>query len=234
MNTNQKVTAIVCAYNEEKTIRGVMETLVHCPRIDEVIVVDDGSRDKTAKILGEFKHWQHVKTILLTENCGKGYGMATAAAYAKGDLLLFVDADLIHLSNRHVDLLLDTLINEAADMVLGFPVRGKAMSFAERLDPFPRLSGQRVVYRNDFLKLSDVIYTSGYGVETILNDYYQEQGKRVCSVFLPNLIHPIKFEKSGLLKAIGEYGLEGKEILAIKLKKPQLFWQSILCVMNRK
>ena len=236
MNENKntyKITAIVCAFNEEKTIHGVMETVSTCPMIDEVLVVDDGSVDKTAEILSEFQNQQHVKTLRLPVNRGKGYGMTMAAAMATGELLLFLDADLIDLSNEHIAMMINTFINEKADMLLGSPVRGRTISFIERLDPFLNLTGQRVLYRKDFLQLSDIICTSGYGVETILNDYFREQEKCIHFMVLPYLTHPIKFEKAGLRKAIGEYLLEGKEILAIKWKKQQLFWQSVLFTAHR-
>ena len=50
-NKRQMITAIVCAYNEEKTIHAVMEALINDPAIDEIIAVDDGSKDRTAAML---------------------------------------------------------------------------------------------------------------------------------------------------------------------------------------
>lgn len=233
INNNQKITAIVCAFNEEKTIRGVMYALLTSPWIDEVIAVDDGSIDGTAKILRDYQHLDRVKLFLLPENHGKGYGMSLAADCAKGEVLCFVDADLVNLSEEHIDMMVEAFIREEADMVLGSPVRGMTVSSSERMDPFQNLTGQRVLYRQDFLQLSDEICTSGYGVETILNEHYRKQGKRVHFMLLPYLIHPIKFEKVGLVKAIGEYLLEGRDILAIRWKKMHLFWQSVLLADHR-
>ena len=233
INNTQKITAIVCAFNEEKTIRGVMDALLTSSLIDEVIAVDDGSIDETAQILKEYQHVDHVKIFLLPENHGKGYGMSIAAASARGDLLCFVDADLVNLSERHIAMMVEAFFTEKADMILGSPVRTKTVLFTERLDPFLNLTGQRVLHRKDFLPLSNEIYSSGYGVETILNEHYREQGKRVHLMFLPDLIHPIKFEKVGLLKALGEYLEEGKDILAIRWKKQQSFWQSVLYADHR-
>ncbi len=44
-------TAIVCAYNEEKYLAGVLDGLLNTPAIQEIIVVDDGSQDCTAEIM---------------------------------------------------------------------------------------------------------------------------------------------------------------------------------------
>lgn len=41
-------TAIVCCFNEEKTIHSILITLARCNLIDEVIVVNDGPTDRTA------------------------------------------------------------------------------------------------------------------------------------------------------------------------------------------
>ena len=46
-----KVTAIVPVYNEEKTIKGVLEVLSSSKDIDEILVIDDGSTDKTPDII---------------------------------------------------------------------------------------------------------------------------------------------------------------------------------------
>lgn len=230
---NIKITAIVCAFNEGKTIRGVMDALLTSPLIDEVIAVDDGSFDETPQILMDYQNLDRVKLFLLPENHGKGYCMSMAAANAGYDVLCFLDADLVNLSKQHIAMMIETFITEEVDMLLGSPVRGKKITFTERLDPFLKLSGQRILYRKDFLQLTDEIYASGYGVETILNERYCEQGKRTRLMFLPGLIHPIKFEKTGLFTALGDYLLEGKEILAVRWKKQQLYWRSVLSADHR-
>jgi len=222
--TNPKVSAIVCAYNEEKTIRNVMQVLVDHPLISEVIAIDDGSQDQTGIIMGGFQNPESVQAIILPENKGKGYAMATAVEKASGDVLLFVDADLINLSDQHISSMLGTFFKEEPDMLIGFPIRGETISSAEKLDPFQQLSGQRVMYRQDFLPLLDTIRCSGYGVETILNQHFEARKKPVKSIFLLNLIHPIKIEKSGFRRALVEYSLEGKQIIKTRIKNLEQNW----------
>ena len=228
IKNTQKITAIVCAFNEEKTIRSVMDVLLASSCIDEVIAVDDASVDSTAQILKDYQHLDQVEVVLLPENQGKGYGMSTAAVRASGDVLCFVDADLLNLSEEHIALMVETFFTEEADMLLGSPIRGKKKPFLKKIDPFLTLTGERVLYRKDFLQMSDEIFSSGYGVETLLNEGFREQGKRVHLIFLPCLIHPKKFEKTTLLKALGEFLVEGKDILAAIWKKDHSFWQSVL------
>lgn len=225
--TNQKVSAIVCAYNEEETIRNVVEPLAISNLVDEIILVDDGSKDDTAALLLSYQSLEKIHLILLPENRGKGYAMASASSVAKGEILFFIDADLMNLNSTHIHSLLGPIINQEVDMVMGTPVREERISLSNRLDPFRILSGQRVVYRDDFLPLLDKIQCSGYGVETIINLYFREQRKTVSSIFLPNLHHPIKIEKTGLHQSLAEYLKEGKDILITLFNNPDLVFGAL-------
>ena len=52
--TPLSVTAIVCAFNEEQTLPGVVRTLIGAKEVDEVIIINDGSTDATSAKLKEF------------------------------------------------------------------------------------------------------------------------------------------------------------------------------------
>ena len=225
--TSQKVSAIVCAHNEEKTIQGVMDALLQSPAIAQVIAVDDGSTDRTADLLRRYRDHERARLILLAENRGKGFAMITAAAQASAEILLFVDADLRNLSEKHIALLLGPILAGDAHMVIGVPIRADVISPAERLDPCRPLSGQRAVYCQEFLHLEDAIRHSGYGVETILNLHYRKQGKRVQTILLPYLHHPIKVEKTDFASALPEYWHEGRQILQTAVKNPKLVWGAL-------
>lgn len=87
------VSVIVPAYNEEKviarTIEGLLETKY--PK-KEVIVVDDGSKDRTLEIANRYK--DRVK-VLHKENGGKATALNYGIAFAKGEIIVIVDADTI-------------------------------------------------------------------------------------------------------------------------------------------
>ena len=225
--SNQKISAIVCAYNEEGTIRNVIQPLVDSSLIDEVILVDDGSEDQTAVVMGSYQALEKVQVIALPANRGKGHAMASAASKAKGDILFFIDADLINLNSNHIDMLAGPVLNQEADMMLGTPVSKERVTLPKRLDPFKPLSGQRVLYREDFLPIAERIRSSGYGVETIINLHYREQRKTVKSIFLPNLHHPIKIQKSGCKNSLTDYLQEGREILKTLFQHPDLVFGAI-------
>lgn len=80
------ISVIVPAYNEEKKIATTLKRLREVHK-GEIIVVDDGSTDRTAKIAARY-----AKVIRHRVNRGKGAAMRTGAKAAKGDILVFMDA----------------------------------------------------------------------------------------------------------------------------------------------
>lgn len=203
-------TAIVCAYNEEKTLAGVLYALIDSPQIDKIVVVDDGSSDGTPGILRSFEGRDDVLPIRLSENKGKGYAMAEGISIARGELLLFVDGDLLNLTSHFIEQVLHPIHNGEADMVIGYPVRGEG--WAWRINPLRPLSGERALFRTDILPLLDAIRESRFGVETLINLHYCKEGKRIRHVPLQGLIHPIKLEKTSPTDALGLYAQEASQI----------------------
>lgn len=96
----QLITAMVPAYNEEECIyelyNRVTSVLQGIENYDyEILVINDGSKDNTLSILEELhskdKHLQYVN---LARNYGKETAMAAGFDYAKGDIVVILDADL--------------------------------------------------------------------------------------------------------------------------------------------
>lgn len=91
-----KVSVLVPAYNEEGTIKQILDRLIHLnlPEL-EVIVVDDGSCDATLSIAQEFAvlH-ENIRVFSLSKNQGKTAAIARAIHESTGDILIIQDADL--------------------------------------------------------------------------------------------------------------------------------------------
>ena len=129
--------------------------------------------------------------------------MAEGILKAQGEILLFVDADLLDLSPAHIAQILYPLLGGAGDMVIGCP--GREQGIAGSADLLRPLSGERALLRKDFLPLVASIRDSRFGVETLINLHYRKEGKRIGYIPLAGLIHPIKLEKAGLMEALGMY-----------------------------
>ena len=90
-----KVSIVIPAYNEEGRIKATLERCLKYLKSKkyswELIVVDDGSKDKTAEIVKSFKK---IKLISYKPNGGKGYAVKKGVLESKGDYVLFSDADL--------------------------------------------------------------------------------------------------------------------------------------------
>jgi glycosyltransferase involved in cell wall biosynthesis len=89
LQNSQKLSIIVCARNEEETI-GPLLTNLYALFPKEIIVIENGSTDKTKEICQQ----RHVKCISYCFTLGHDVGRAIGAQKATGEVLLFLDADI--------------------------------------------------------------------------------------------------------------------------------------------
>ncbi|MEK7092229.1 MAG: glycosyltransferase family 2 protein [Patescibacteria group bacterium] len=90
-----KVTVIIPTYNEEETINKCLESLCEQTyKKIEVIVVDDGSIDNTLSIVGDLRFKKYDLRIFEQKHKGPGEARNLGATHAKGEILVFVDADM--------------------------------------------------------------------------------------------------------------------------------------------
>lgn len=205
-----KTACIIPAFNEEKTIKDVIEVVKNVKIIDEIIVVSDGSKDNTAKISRDMG----VFTIEYEENKGKGAALKAGIDNTNADILLFLDADLIGLTKQHVISLLEPVINDEADMTIGIFSNGRlATDLAQKVAP--HLSGQRAVKKEIIINMSDIDMTR-YGVEVALTKLVEKENYRVKTVELKDMTHIMKEEKLGFKKGI-----------AARMK---MYWEIVKCL----
>ncbi|MDP8255002.1 MAG: glycosyltransferase family 2 protein [Candidatus Alcyoniella australis] len=84
-----KISAVVCAHNEQDSIEDVLHKLARLGSLYELIVVDDGSIDSTAQIA----EGAGAQVLALRPNQGKGRAIAAGIKAARGDWVLFIDGD---------------------------------------------------------------------------------------------------------------------------------------------
>ena len=110
------ISVIIPAYNEEENIREIIERSL--PFADELIVVNDGSKDRTRKILDELKNENGLKIIDINLNSGKSNAIREGIKHATSDIVVFLDADLQHLPEE-IPKIVEPIMNNKADLVIG-------------------------------------------------------------------------------------------------------------------
>ncbi len=113
-----RLSIVIPAYNEEKTILHVIETVRRVGVESEVIVVDDCSRDNTSAVVKPLADAGTVRLLRHEVNQGKGAALRTGFAAATGDVVVVQDADLEY-DPRDLPRLLQPIIDGDADVVFG-------------------------------------------------------------------------------------------------------------------
>ncbi|MGZ5475106.1 MAG: glycosyltransferase family 2 protein [Thermoanaerobaculia bacterium] len=188
------ITAIIAAYNEEKTIGDVLRALTRNPLINEVIVVSDGSTDDTVLISRGFD----VRTIALRENRGKGFAMRVGVDYASNDILFFVDGDMCNVTERTIESLILPVLRDECEMNTGVRHRGPVLDFFHlKMQCGPVLSGIRVMRREVFERVPPQ-YQERFKIEAALNCFCSRAGFRQQHTIIYDLRHVTKESKRGL------------------------------------
>ncbi len=122
---NMKLSVIIPVYNEESTIREVLAKVRTVKLEKEIIIVDDGSTDKTSEILQDEKHKDEI-TIVHNSliNIGKGAAVRIGIEHITGGLTIIQDADLELDPNEYVKLI-QPIKDGKAKIVYGSRFMGK-------------------------------------------------------------------------------------------------------------
>ena len=174
---NPYISIIIPAYNEEVKIKDTLESIKGIEEINEIIVVDDGSTDKTTKIASEVNS-EKIIVLKLDKNRGKGYALnyGLKIAMKNADIIGFLDADLGSSAND-IKKLISPIINDEADVIIAkFPPAKKkgGLGFVKGLakesvfemtgvELDATLSGQRLFKKEVLEKFDEIPF--GYGVE---------------------------------------------------------------------
>jgi glycosyltransferase involved in cell wall biosynthesis len=119
----EKLSILIPVHNEEAKIahnlKEIKETLDTLGCDYEIIAIDDGSTDNSYKVLKELEG--KIPNFIIkrnSKNFGKGRALKKAFKYAKGDLIVWLDADL-DLHPFQIKTLYDIMVLDSADMVIG-------------------------------------------------------------------------------------------------------------------
>jgi glycosyltransferase involved in cell wall biosynthesis len=118
------LTVIIPVYNEQDTILKIVKKVKAVDISKEIIIVDDASTDKTPELLKTLENDPDIRIIRHPKNLGRGAGLKTGLANAKGDITVFQDADL-ELDPSNFPRLVQPILDGESEVVFGSRFLGK-------------------------------------------------------------------------------------------------------------
>ncbi|MCF8079358.1 MAG: glycosyltransferase family 2 protein [Desulfobacterales bacterium] len=113
-----KLSILIPVFNEENTLQALLDRVLDSPFQKEVLVVDDGSTDRTPKILEGFQGREGVLLFRHDRNRGKGAALRTAIRHITGDIAIIQDADLEY-DPQDFETLIAPILNGEEKVVFG-------------------------------------------------------------------------------------------------------------------
>jgi glycosyltransferase involved in cell wall biosynthesis len=111
------LSVVIPCYNEEATIDALINLVLDSPWVAEIIVVDDGSKDRSREILATVND-PKVRVVLHDVNKGKGAALRTGFQHVTSEFVIVQDADLEYDPSEY-PLVLEPLLDDRADVVFG-------------------------------------------------------------------------------------------------------------------
>ncbi|WP_108063468.1 glycosyltransferase [Poseidonibacter lekithochrous] len=108
----ERISIVIPALNEEKTIINVINELKKSEYISEIIVVDNNSSDNTAKLSKE-----NSAKVIFCKEIGYGYALKKGILEAKNRLVFKIDADIKNVDYKWIELLYKNMVNEQSSLV---------------------------------------------------------------------------------------------------------------------
>lgn len=182
MKNNYLLSVVIPVYNEEKSIKKLLKKVNLVRNIKkEIIVINDGSSDKTYQLLKKECKNLFDKLVSYKNNKGKGFACRQGIKKAKGDIIIIQDADLEYNPNNF-SRLIKPIINDKYKVVYGSRVlkggkrvRPKTVGFAVR------------IFANHFLTY----------LSNILNNQNLTDAHTCYKVFSSEVIKKIKLKENG-------------------------------------
>lgn len=157
-NSNSLISIIIPVYNSDLYIKEAIESiLIQKYKPIEIIVVDDGSTDSSAKVIKQFSEVKYI----YQENSGPAKARNKGLLIAEGEFVTFIDADDIYINNSLWEQLTYLKGNPAVDIVEGRIQRmfkhNKTDRFITKATPFYHCSLSCSLYRKSVFKTVGVL-----------------------------------------------------------------------------
>lgn len=190
-----KISCIICAYNEAPRIAAVLAAATAHAGLAEVIVVDDCSTDDTVEVV---KRFPGVTLVSLPKNGGKSRAMVQGLKVAQGDLIMLLDADLFNITQEDITALAAPVLAGRADVSISLRKNAFAIHHAIGLD---FTSGERVIPHSLLADVLDKIdKLPEFGIESYMNQLIIERHMRMAVVKWAEVTHMRKAQKYGWVR----------------------------------
>lgn len=206
-----QVAVVIPAYNEAETVAGVIG--VALTLTPEVVVANDGSRDRTAQVARE----AGARVVDLGQNVGKGPALKAALEATSAEYVIMLDADLMGLTRAHLERLLRPVQAGEADMVIGVFEGGGSFASDWGNKLTPNLSGQRACRRAWLLEVPRL--GQERWPEPPITDHLRATGARWVYVELGQVRQILKEKKRGFWKGVGHRTRMYADLLTYRQRK---------------
>ncbi|MFB2893482.1 glycosyltransferase [Aerosakkonemataceae cyanobacterium BLCC-F50] len=194
------LSVVIPVYNEESTLEAVVRKVLTIPNLLEIVIVDDGSTDRTPAIGFELTDtYPQVRFIRNNRNAGKTEALKQGFLLTKGDIVIVQDADLEY-DPAEIPQLIQPIIDHYADVVYGsrFLVRkaarvlyfyhylgNKGLTFLSNLFTNLNMTDVETCYkafRGDIIR-NMLITSRGFGFEIEVTAKVAKLAKMGCAVY---------------------------------------------------
>jgi len=207
----KQLTIAVPSYNMEKLLTQCLDSMADGAFDDalEVLVVDDGSADRTAEIAREYaKKWPEIFTVISKENGGHGSAVNTALDRATGRYFRIVDAD-DWVNKENLKRLLEVMKSADADIILDEKTEVDIQTGAQQYFPFPENmpSGKEVGF--EAIEAPEFRYHLALHTMSVKTGLLREHGIRLLErtfyVDSQFVLESTAYAKSALVLRMGMY-----------------------------
>jgi len=194
-----KVTIIIPCYNESDFVEKILDKINSQTNISkEIIVINDGSNEKTTNILNECLSKNKINILLNHDyNKGKGEALKTGLSKATGEIVIFQDSDLEY-DPEDYNKLIDPIISDKADIVYGSRFLGNE-------------KGQRILYY--WHRVGNFLLTTLTNILTNINFTDMETGYKA---FKTEIIKSIDLKENS-------FGIEPEITIKLALKNYRFY-----------
>lgn len=191
--SDKSVSIVIPAYNEEATVAKVVSVARKLSYVNEVIVVDDGSTDRTV----EEAENAGATVISHIMNEGKGSAIKTGFKYSHGNIVAFIDADVSNFTSEKIDKIIRPILEDRTDItktkfaresgrVTELTAKPLLGFFFPELDYEQPLSGQFAGKRS---ALNKIKFEKDYGVDVGIVLDADVHGIKILEVDIGDICH---------------------------------------------